>query len=92
MSDLSLEFPTSKTSMEEIRPHLDAAIREQFPGGMMKTRWEGEVLHLHGPGAEGTVRLNGGTLVGEAVLRPPASLMRPVIEKKMTEVLSKAAS
>lgn len=92
MSDLRLEFATSKGSMEEIRPHLDTALEEQFPGGMMKSRWENDVLHLHGPGAEGTVSLDDGKLVGQAKLRPPASLMRPVIEKKMTQVLSKAAS
>jgi len=92
MSDLCLEFPTSKTSMDDIRPHLDTALKEQFPGGMMKSHWEDDVLHLHGPGAAGTVTLDGDKLVGKASLRPPASLMRPVIEKKMTEVLSKAAT
>lgn len=91
MSDLHLEFPTSKTSMEDIRPHLDTALREQFPGGMMKSHWEDKVLHLKGPGAQGRVFLDDGKLVGQAQLSPPASLMRPVIEKKMTEVLLKAA-
>jgi hypothetical protein len=91
MSEIRLELPTEKSSMEEIRPSLDAALREQFPGGMMKSRWEADVLHLSGPGAEGTVRLAAGALVGEAKLRPPASLMRPVIEQKMNQVLKKAA-
>lgn len=86
-----MEFETSKSSMDDIRPILDAAIHENFPGGMMKSHWEGDVLHLHGPGAKGTVRLDDGLLVGEAKLRPPASMMRPVIEKKMTQVLRKAA-
>lgn len=91
MSDLRLEFPTSKTSMEDIRPHLDAVLEEQLPGGMMTSRWEEDVLHLHGPGARGTVVLDGDKLVGRAILRPPATLLRPMIEQKMTEVLSKAA-
>lgn len=91
MSDLRLEFETSKGSMDEIRPHLDTVLEEQFPGGMMKSRWEEDVLHLTGPGAQGKVHLDSGKLVGEASLRPPATLMRPVIEKKMTEVLSRAA-
>lgn len=91
MSDLRLEFPTAKASMDEIRPILDAVIRKNFPGGMMKSHWEGEVLKLSGPGAQGAVYLEDQVLVGEATLRPPASLMKPVIEKKMIEVLSQAA-
>lgn len=86
-----MEFETTK-SMAEIRPILDAALAEEFPGGLLQNHWEGEVLHLTGPGAEGTVRLEGERLVGEATLRPPASLMRPMIEQKMTDVLRKAAS
>ncbi len=91
MSELKLEVETGKGSIEEVRPILDAALKEQFPGGMMKSRWEGEVLMLSGPGAEGTVRLERGKLVGVAELRPPASLMRPVIEKKIIEILERAA-
>lgn len=86
-----MEVPTEKDSMDEVRLILDAAIHEQFPGGMMKTRWEEDVLHLSGPGAQGTVVLEDGKVVGRATLKPPASLMKPVIEKKMTQVLSKAA-
>ena len=91
MSEIRLEFPTEKSSMEEVRPILDAAIHEQFPGGMMKSRWEDDVLLLSGPGAKGSVILEDGKVVGQATLKPPASLMKPVIEKKMTQVLSKAA-
>lgn len=91
MSEIRLEFPTAKTSIDEVRPVLDQALHEEFPGGMMKSHWEGEVLHLTGPGATGTVELVDGKVVGQATLKPPASLMRPVIEKKMTQVLSRAA-
>ena len=90
MSDLLIEVPTTKT-MAEIRPHLDEALQKEFPGGMMKSRWEGEILQLSGPGASGTVSVEGGRLVGQAALRPPASMMRPVIEKKMGAVLRRAA-
>jgi len=31
MSDLRLEFPTSKTSKEDLRPHLDEVLEEQLP-------------------------------------------------------------
>jgi hypothetical protein len=92
MSELKIECPTTKSTMGELRPLLDQALKTEFPGGMMKSRWEGDVLHLHGPGAQGTVELVDGHLVGQATLRPPASMMRPVIEKKMSQVLSSAAS
>lgn len=91
MSEIHLEFPTATTSMAEVRPLLDEALREEFPGGMMKSHWEDDVLHLNGPGAEGTVTHEGDKIVGRATLRPPATLMKPVIEKKMNQVLGKAA-
>ena len=92
MSDLSIEVETSRASMEELRPALDAGLKEEFPGGMLKWSWEGEVMHLSGPGAKGTLQLEGGRLVGRAHLGPPASLMRPVIEQKIRRVLQKAAA
>jgi hypothetical protein len=91
MSDLTIEVETAKPSMEEIRPALDAGLKEAFPGGMLKWRWEGDVMHLSGPGAQGTIVLESGRLVGRAHLKPPASLMKPVIENKISAVMKKAA-
>jgi len=91
MSELTIEVETAKPSMEEIRPVLDAGLKDAFPGGMLKWRWEGEVLHLSGPGARATIIFQEGRLVGRAELGPPASLMRPVIEQKISGVMKKAA-
>ena len=91
MSDLIIEVVTAKSSMGELRPAIDAGLKEEFPGGMLKWRWEGEVLHLSGPGAKGTLVLEAGRLVGRAQLGPPASLMRPIIEKKIRDVMLKVA-
>lgn len=91
MSELEITIPTSKSGMDEIRPSLDTALKKQFPGGMMKTAWEGDVLNLSGPGAQGTVVFDAGQLVGQATLKPPASMMRPVIEQKITAALTEAA-
>lgn len=91
MSDLEIKVATSKSGMDEVRPSLDAALKKQFPGGMMKTSWDGEVLNLSGPGAQGTVVFNGGHLVGRATLKPPASMMRGVIEEKVSKALTEAA-
>ncbi|HWM94473.1 MAG TPA: polyhydroxyalkanoic acid system family protein [Thermoanaerobaculia bacterium] len=90
MSDLTIEVPTTKRSMDELRPALDAFLKQEFPGGMLKWSWEGDVMHLSGPGAKATIVLEAGRLVGRAHLGPPASLMRPVIEKKIAAVLKKA--
>jgi hypothetical protein len=92
MSDLTIEVPTAKTSMEELRPALDAGLKEAFPGGMLKWTWEGDVMHLSGPGAKATIILEDGRLVGRAHLGPPASLMRPVIENKISTVMKKAVA
>lgn len=91
MNDLMIEMNTAATSMDEVRPALDAALGEQFPGGMLQRRWEGDVLHLTGPGARGTIVYEEGRLVGRAELKPPASMLRPVIEKKITAAMQKLA-
>jgi Putative polyhydroxyalkanoic acid system protein (PHA_gran_rgn) len=92
MSDLTIEVVTTRSSMEEIRAAIDAGLKEAFPGGMLKWRWEGEVLHLSGPGAKGTVVLEDGRLVGRAHLGPPASMMRPIIEQKIRSVMLKVVA
>lgn len=91
MSDVKIEFGTSKTSMSEIRPTLDSALKKQFPGGMLKRSWDGDVLVLSGPGATGSIVLEGDKLVGRAQLKPPASMMRAVIEEKVTAAMKEAA-
>lgn len=91
MSDLRIEVDTQFGSMEEARPSLDATLKAQFPGGMLQRKWEGDVLHLTGPGASGSITFADGCLVGEATLKPPASLMKPMIEQKISEAMKKAA-
>ena len=90
MSELVIEIPTERR-MPELRTALDAALHSHFPGGLLVRRWEEDVLHLSGPGAEGTVRLAQGVLVGRAHLRPPASMMRGLIEEKVAAALRTAA-
>lgn len=91
MSDLTLDFETHHPSMAQARAHLDAALQEQFPGGMLQRKWNGDVLELSGPGAQGSITYRDGRLVGHAELKPPASLMRPVIEQKISAAMKKAA-
>lgn len=92
MSEMEIVVETTATGMPDLKDALDQALQKQFPGGMMKRRWEGEVLHLQGPGAEGTVVHEGGRLVGRATLKPPASMMKPVIEEKVTKAMTQAVA
>lgn len=91
MSDVMIEIATSKSSMAEIRPVLDAALHRHFPGSVLQRRWEGDVLHLSGSGAEGTIVLEEGRLVGRAHLGMPAAMMRGLLEHKFTSSMREAA-
>jgi len=92
MAELILEIPTEKSSMDEHREALTAALKEQFPGGLMKAAWEGDVLQLTGPGAKGAITYEEGKLIGRATLGPPASLMKATVEQKITAVLKKVVA
>jgi hypothetical protein len=91
MSELRIEVETAKRTMADLRPALDAALAKEFPGGMLQRRWDGDVLRLSGPGAQGTIAFESGRLVGLATLGPPASLMRGMIEQKVGAALRSAA-
>lgn len=91
MADLLIELEIDGESMAEVRPRLDAALTKNFPGGMLQRRWEGDVLHISGPGANGTIVFEGGKLVGRATLRPPASLMKSMIEEKIAGAMRDVA-
>lgn len=94
VSELRIEYVTAKLSIAEVREALNAALAREFPGGLLQRRWDGDVLHLSGPGAKGTIQLvpdgGGAKLVGRADLAPPASLMRGLIEQKISAALKAA--
>jgi hypothetical protein len=92
MSKLSIEVETQATSMDDLRSALDAAFQAQFPGGMMKRQWNGDVLELIGPGATGSIQMQDGLLVGEASLKPPASMMKAMIEQKVGDAMRAAVA
>ena len=85
--ELTIEVPTARATMTELRPLLDAAFQTEFPGGLLQRKWNGDVLERSGPGAKGTIVLEPGRIVGRATLGPPASLMRTMIESKVSKVL-----
>jgi len=92
MSELVIEVPTDKRSMAELHEALDAAFKSQFPGGMLKAQWAEDVLELRGPGAKGSIVYEAGQLVGRAKLSPPASMMKPMIQQKVTAALEAAVA
>lgn len=91
MSLLEIAVATRHASMADARPHLDAAFAKHFPGGLLQRRWEGETLVVFGPGASGTITFADGKLIGRADLKPPASLMKAVIEQKVSAALADGA-
>lgn len=91
MSELEIAVPTRHSTMAEARPHLEAAFAKHFPGGLLQRRWEGDTLVVFGPGASGTIVLEEGRLVGRAQLKPPASLMKAMIEQKVGAALADGA-
>ena len=91
LEEVRVEVLTDLQTLSEVRQALDEALKSLLPG-LLHTRWEDETLHLSGPGAEGTVTLESGQLVGRARLSPPASLMRSTIEQKITSLLQTVAT
>ncbi len=87
---MEIRIETAKKSMEEVRPALNTALDKHF-GGTLKVTWNGDTLELTAMGSKGTVVLEEGALVGRAELKPPASMMRPMLEQKIKAALKDAA-
>ena len=91
MKELRVAVPTSHTTLGELRADIDRELSGMFPPGLLEMRWEDERLVLEGPGANASVTLEDGLLVGSATLGPPASFMGAVIEEKIKEALERVA-
>ncbi len=89
MAKIVIEAETGKSSMDELRADIESSLDRHFPPFLQRT-WEGEVLRISGPGAEGTMILVAGTLKVQAKLRPPASMLRQVIEHKIKSAFEDA--
>ena len=90
MAELLIEVETGKATLDEIRGDVETTIGRHFPVDLLKTRWQDDVLHITGPGAQGTMVFDAGCLRVRATLKPPASLMRPVIEHKIRSAFEDA--
>ena len=92
MKKLDLELEVGAVEMTELRPVLDTAITDHFAEGIMRHRWEGDVLRLTGPGAKGSVVYEAGRLRLRAQLKPPASWVHRTIRKKVDAALGDVAA
>ena len=76
--------------LSEMRPEVEAALAD-LPGGLVETRWDGDVLHFTGPGTDGFVYVQDGHLCARAKLGFPAILFRSAILRQATEGLVRLA-
>ena len=90
MANLLIEAETGRSRLDEMRAEIDAMIAKHFSPSLLKCRWEGDVLRLSGPGARGTMVFDTGKLRVRATLKPPASLVRHVIEHKIRAAFADA--
>ena len=90
MAELLVEAETGASSLEQIRGEIDATLQKHLPGNLLACRWEGDVLCISGPGAEGTMVFEDGRLKVRASLKPPASMLKPAIEHKIRAAFADA--
>ena len=90
MADLLIEAETGKTSLSEVRSTIDSTLAKHLPGGLLQCRWDGDVLRITGPGASGTLVFVDGRLRVQGTLKPPASLLQPIIEHKIKAAFADA--
>ena len=90
MGELSIEAETGAASLDEVRADIDAALEKHLPGDLLTCRWNGDVLHISGPGARGMMVFDAGRLKVRGSLRPPAGLLQPVIEHKIKAAFAEA--
>ena len=92
MKKLDLELEVGAAEIAELRPVLDTAITDHFSEGILRHRWEGDVLRLSGPGARGSLVFDAGRLRLQAELKPPASWVHRTIRKKIDAALGDVAA
>ncbi len=90
MAQLLIEQHTGAVSLDDVRGDIDTTLEKHLPGGLLAYRWDGDVLRITGPGADGTLEFDGGLLRLQASLRPPASMLRQAIEHKIRAAFAEA--
>lgn len=91
MAKLLIEAETGEPRLDDtLRTKIDTTLDKHLPDGLLRCRWDGDVLRISGPGAKGTMVFDAGRLRVRGTLRPPASLIRPLIEHKIEAAFADA--
>lgn len=92
MKTLDFELATGDAGAVELRRILDQAISDHFDDGFLHHTWDGDVLRLSGPGAQGSIVHEDGHLRLRARLRAPASLVHRAIRRRIQAAMDDIAA
>ncbi len=90
VSRVEVPLPHNGVHLSEMRPEVEAALQE-LPVGMVKYRWDGDVVRFTAPGTDGRIFVEDGRICAQAKLRFPASLFRRAIMEQAKEGLEQLA-
>ena len=86
VSKVEVPLPREGVRLSEMRREVEGALAN-LPVGLVKYRWEGDVLRFTAPGTDGRVYVRDATLCAQAKLGFPASLFRATIMRQAREGL-----
>ncbi|HEX9671397.1 MAG TPA: polyhydroxyalkanoic acid system family protein [Thermoanaerobaculia bacterium] len=78
-------------SFGEFQLDLNAALQHAWGTRVMRYHWEGEVLRITAPGAEGFVAFKPGGVEAEIGMSFPATMLKTQIVADITRTLSVAS-
>lgn len=77
----SMDLPEARAVVDELAREL----KQRFAA---KTQWDDNILHVSRSGAKGTVTVAPGAVEVEMKLSGPAAFAKPMVEKRMKEILA----
>jgi hypothetical protein len=90
VTDIHLELPTTQP-VAALRQAVERRLTERLGSANVTTRWEQDVLHLSGRGAQGTIELLPGVIRVKATLAPPLSFFKMKVERDIKAALEEVA-
>ncbi len=90
VSSVEVPLPRPGVHLSEMRSEVEAALSD-LPVGLLKYRWEGDVVRFTAPGTDGLLYVRDGHLCARAVLGLPARLIRATILRRARKSLERLA-
>lgn len=87
MAKIDIDRKHSK-SVADVKAGIDGMMDRMKQMGV-ETTWQGDTLHVKGPGVKGTVAVTNASVAIKLDLGLPASLMKGKIEEKIIRGLDK---